>query len=177
MKKYKQYTEEDFIKYVKNSTSIRQVLKKIGLEPKGGNYATAKRRILVLNLDISHFTGQGHLKGKTHNWAKKIPLKEILIENSTYGGGSSKLKTKLFKQGILKEQCYNCGLTEWLGKKISLELEHINGNRFDNRIENLIILCPNCHSQTTTYRGRGKKNHRILFTKKNYIFVNNVIVK
>lgn len=159
----KRYTEKDFIEMVKNSTSISQVLKGLGLRPTGGNYGVAKRRILVLKLDTSHFTGQSYLKGETHNWAKKIPLVEIMVNHSTYGGGTTTLKQRLIKEGILEQKCYRCGLTHWLEQKLSLELDHINGNRFDNRKENLTILCPNCHSLTPTYRGRGKKNKRQLF--------------
>jgi len=158
----KKYTEKDFKEQVKNSTSISQVLKKLGLKPAGGNYVTAKRRILILKLDTSHFTGQSYLNGKTHNWAKKTPLKDILIEKSVYNN-TTNLKKRLIKEGILEKKCYRCGLVNWLGQELSLELEHINGNRFDNRKENLIILCPNCHSLTSTYRGRGKKNKKRLF--------------
>ncbi len=64
---------------------------------------------------------------------------------------------RLFKEGIKKEQCENCNNTHWLNKKIPLELDHINGNNTDNRIENLRILCPNCHALTLTYRGKNKK--------------------
>jgi Zn finger protein HypA/HybF involved in hydrogenase expression len=160
MIKLKRYTIEDFIDAVRNSISISQILKKLRLKPTGGNYKVAKRRIKLLNLDISHFTGQAHLKGKTHNWAKKIPIEEILIKESTYGGGSSKIKEKLFKKNILEKKCYKCGLTHWFKQELSLELDHINGDNTDNRIENLTILCPNCHSLTPTYRGRGKKNKK-----------------
>jgi len=165
----KKYSENDFIKYVKNSTSISQVLKKLGLIASGGNYIIAKRRIKVLQIDISHFTGQHYLKGKTHNWAKKYLLNDIMVENSTYINTNS-LKKRLIKENILEKKCYKCGLTHWLGQELSLELEHINGNRFDNRKENLTILCPNCHSLTLTYRGRGKKNKNRLFSipKKKY---------
>jgi Zn finger protein HypA/HybF involved in hydrogenase expression len=151
------YTDDDFKNAIKESTSIRQVLYKLGIKESGGNYFTAKLRIKKLCLDVSHFTGRGHLKGKTHNWTKQTPLEDILIENSLWGGGTSKLKKKIIKAGYLEYKCHNCGLTEWLGKPISIELEHKNGNNFDNRIENLTLLCPNCHSQTSTFRGRKLK--------------------
>lgn len=149
--------EEEFAKVVEKSTSIRQVLKKLGLVEAGGNYQTIKRQIKLLKLDTSHFTGQGHLRGKKHNWAKKRPLNEILVKDSDYGGSTSLLKKRLIGEGILEPKCYNCQLTEWLGEPAPLELEHINGDRFDNRRRNLTLLCPNCHALTPTYRGRGKK--------------------
>jgi hypothetical protein len=150
------YTEEQFVDAVKSSYSMASVLRKIGVRPTGGNYDVARRRIKTLNLDSSHFTGSGHLKGKTHNWAKKTPLGDILINGFNGGIGTNNLKLRLFKEGLLQKKCYRCGISDWLGERLSLELEHKNGNRYDNRIENLEILCPNCHSLTSTYRGRGK---------------------
>jgi Zn finger protein HypA/HybF involved in hydrogenase expression len=140
---------------VKNSFSFAQVLKNIGLAPKGGNYRILQRKIKELGLDISHFTGKGHLKGKTHNWSKKIALEKILVEDSNYQ--SFKLKNRLIKEGLIFNKCYECGLQNtWNGKAINLHLDHINGNNTDNRLENLRILCPNCHSQTDTYSGKNK---------------------
>ena len=143
--------------FVSQSTSIREVLTHFGLRAAGGNYHAIKRKIMELKIDCSHFTGRGHLKGKTHNWAKKTPTEQILVNNSTWGGNSDSLRKRLIKENYFDEKCHCCNKTEWLGQPISLELEHINGNRFDNRIENLTILCPNCHAQTPTYRGRKNK--------------------
>lgn len=154
--KMKHVTNSEFINAIKNSLSIREVLKCLNLKPSGGNYKVFYRKILLLNLDISHFTGKGHLKGKTHNWSNKTPLETILVENSTYGGGTYKLKNKLLKEKLFEHKCYNCNNTEWQGKPIPLELEHKNGNNIDNQIENLTLPCPNCHALTETYRGKNK---------------------
>lgn len=156
MWKSRKYTKEDFILAVKNSISKREVLKTLGLAEAGGNYAILEKKLKSLNLDTSHWLGQGHLKGKKHTWTKKIPIQEILVNESLYND-SNKLRIRLIKENILEAKCYECGLTEWRGKSLSFDLEHKNGNRFDNRIDNLTILCPNCHSQTATYRGRNKK--------------------
>ncbi len=88
----------------------------------------------------------------------KQTTESILVENSTYTwtGG---LKKRLLKEGLLQYRCYICGLTEWLGKPISLQLDHENGVRSDCRIENLRLLCPNCHSQTPTFAGKRHKTH------------------
>lgn len=149
--------ENSFSDTVKHSKSIAQVIRKLGLIPAGGNYQTIKRQINLLNLDTSHFTGQGHLKGKSHNWSRKFSLEEILVKDSGYGGGTYKLKNRLIKENILDRRCNNCKITEWLGKPAPLELDHKNGDRLDNRLENLRLLCPNCHALTPTYRGRGKR--------------------
>lgn len=94
---------------------------------------------------------------------KAEPLESILVENSSYTNMSS-LKKRLFREGILENRCYKCGLTEWMGKPISLHLEHIDGNPTNNQVCNLAILCPNCHSQTDTYcrrrTARSKKSKR-----------------
>tara|TARA_Y100000310_G_scaffold56232_1_gene51567 strand:+ start:16038 stop:16760 length:723 start_codon:yes stop_codon:yes gene_type:complete len=156
MFKKTKYSEDQFVKAVESSFSIAQVSRKIGIKSKGGNYRTVKNKIKALKLDTSHFTGQSYLKGKTHNWAKSIPLKDILVKNSLYTS-TNNLKYRLFKEGIFEKKCYNCDIIQWLGEDISFELDHINGDNSDNRKENLTILCPNCHSLTPTYRGRNRK--------------------
>jgi hypothetical protein len=151
------YDEGKLIEAIKICYSLRQVLRQLGLAEAGGNYFTINKKIKELGLDITHFTGKGHLKGKRNTWVPKIPLEEILIENSMYGGGTNKLKKRLLDDGQFDRKCYNCGGTEWCGKPIPIELEHKNGNKFDNRIENLTLLCPNCHALTPTYRRKKKK--------------------
>lgn len=137
---------------VKESTSYRQVLQKLGLTMAGGNYKIIKKRISMQGLDTSHFTGQGWSKGKTYNIRKDI--KDVLCLGSTIQ--SYKLKRYLLKFNYFPSECSVCNLKDWLGVPIALELDHINGNNDDNRIENLRILCPNCHAQTPTYRGKNK---------------------
>lgn len=148
-------TDDEVRQSVQESTSIRQALMKLNLKPIGGNYRIIKRRIKQLGLDTSHHTGQGHLKGKTHNWATRTPLDEILKEGSSYQ--SYGLKNRLLKENRLTNECAECKLgPSWNGKTINHHLDHINGDNTDNRIENLRLLCPNCHSQTDTYAGKNK---------------------
>ena len=153
------YTDEELIIAVKSSFTLADVLRAVKLVPKGTNYHTIGRAIKRLSLDISHFTGQAHGKSRAKKQYKpKIDLQNILVENSTYAS-SSLLRKRLIKEGLLPNNCSVCGLTEWLNKQIVLHLDHINGNHSDNRIENLRILCPNCHSQTETYCGKNVSNH------------------
>ena len=147
------YSEEDLREAVKTSTSIRQVLDKLNIVPAGGNYQTTNRRIQKLDIDTSHFTGQAWNKGKVIG--PKRPIEEYLKENSVVQ--SFRLKNRLLLEGIKQHKCECCGITEWNKKPAPLELDHINGNHHDNRLENLRILCPNCHAQTDTYRGKNKK--------------------
>ena len=106
-------------------------------------------------MTTAHFHGQAHLRGKRNPWKKGAPLETILIENSTYSNLNT-LKRRLIAEGVLPACCTRCGGTEWLGRPIPLELDHINGVHDDHRPENLQLLCPNCHALTPTYRGRNK---------------------
>lgn len=151
----KRYTEEQFIEAVKVSKSYSDVCRHIGISPKGGNLNTVKNKIIELNLDMSHFTGARWNKGLVageHPSIKKKDISEILIENS--GWSSHNIKNRLLKEGIKEHKCEVCGNTEWMGRPIPLELHHINGIHTDNRLENLQILCPNCHAQTNNYSGK-----------------------
>lgn len=138
---------------IENSKSFRQVIKYLKCNEGGGNYKTLKKICEDNNIDTSHFHGKGWMKNKSSFNA--LPLEEVLVENSDYTGGG--LKKRILKSGLLEYKCHNmdCEIKEeWLGKKIVLQLDHINGDRYDNRIENLRFLCPNCHSQTFTYCGK-----------------------
>jgi len=151
------YTKERLSEIVSECGSFRQVLQKLNLKEAGGNYSNIKKRVEQFNIDISHFHGQSWNKGKT--WSKVKDLSDILVENSVYSSGLHRstyhLKNQLFKLGYKEKICEICKNTEWMGCEISLELHHINGNKCDNRIENLQILCPNCHSYTDNYRGKN----------------------
>lgn len=142
---------------VRLSPSAASALRMLGLRVAGGNYKTLHSQIAANGLDTSHWTGQAHLRGRSHNWARKMPLSDILIVNSSYRGGSYKLKMRLIAENALKQRCALCGITQWRGLALRLHLDHVNGKSTDNRLENLRLLCPNCHSQTDTYCGKNKR--------------------
>ena len=154
MPKKRKYTNVQLIEAVKTSQSIRAVLQKIGLTPAGGNYESIKKRIAELSIDTSHFLGQGILKGKSHAYNTR-PLDEILIHKKLEN--TWRLKKRLLAEGVKKHRCENCNRTKWLDSPIPLELHHIDGDRTNNTLQNIELLCPNCHSLTDNYRGSKKK--------------------
>lgn len=147
-------TKEELEKAVKESLSIAGVCRFLNIRPVGGNYKTLNEKIKTWEIDTSHFTGQGWNLGYFIP-KQRSGLATILVENSNYMS-THKLKGRLINEGIKNHICEICGLTEWLHNPIPLELDHINGINTDNRIENIRLLCPNCHAQTPNYRGKNK---------------------
>jgi 5-methylcytosine-specific restriction endonuclease McrA len=144
---------------VRTSYGMAEMLRTLGLRAAGGNYVPFRRRIREMGLSTDHWTGQGHLKGKTNPHVPKRPLKEILRRNSNYQ--SNKLRTRLLREGLLYAQCSECKLDKWRDNPIPLELDHIDGDVHNNLLRNLRLLCPNCHALTSTYRGRNTRYSHI----------------
>jgi 5-methylcytosine-specific restriction endonuclease McrA len=131
------YTDEDIIEIAKNVKSMAGLLKGVGLKPVGGNYANMNRKLQLLNVNTDHWTRQ--------LWSKGRQLKDWSTYTRAYN----------FRKHLINErgnQCEECKLTTWLDYPIKLELHHIDGDRTNNVIENLQLLCPNCHSFTDTWR-------------------------
>lgn len=145
-------SKEELLEIVRNSFSYKEVLNHFGLQNKGNNFKTLKQRMGEDGIDFSHFKSRNeYLKSSQ----EAIPLQNILIINSSYN--RTHLKVRLLKEGLLKNECYICGqFPVWNGKPLSLQLDHINGISDDNRLENLRILCPHCHSQTENFAGKNK---------------------
>ena len=151
------WDKEDLVGAVKESTSYRRVIKRLGLVPAGGNYSQIKKYIKEYNLDTSHFSGKCWNRGLRYRSKTRKPIREVLTNNSDFQ--SYKVKQRLFEERLKDKVCEECGWAEVSDDgRLPLELNHINGNSRDNRIENLEILCPNCHSLRPHYRGRNKKS-------------------
>lgn len=152
----RRWTAEQLKSAVQSSTSYRQVLAKLHLVEAGGNYTQIKKYAKEYGLNTTHFVGKVWNKGLRGLGKPRISLATILVKDSSYQ--SYKLKKRLFAEGIKKQYCEECG---WAKKTpdgyLPLELDHINGNHSDNRLENLRVLCPNCHSLKPTHRGRQLK--------------------
>lgn len=154
------YTDEELQNIIDNSCSYHDVLIRVGLSERSGNFQTLHRIVKERNLSYEQLSKNriNHMSNNGKNSVRKhqIPLNEILIENSTYTNMSC-LKKRLLDEDILKYQCSICGISEWNGKPLSLQIDHKNGKHTDNRLGNLRLLCPNCHSQTETFAGRKLK--------------------
>lgn len=165
------YSETNIRKIINESKSIKECLIKLGRPTSGDNYNFLKRKIKKYNISTSHFLSTQELrnlamKDRKKPFAQKYELEEIFTKNSTYGGTGNNLKFKLFKNNLKENKCEECGQDEmWNGKKMSLHLDHINGDNKDNRLENLRILCPNCHACTSTYGGKNKDKYKAKLEK------------
>lgn len=159
-------SKEEFQKIANNSNSLADILRYLGMRAYAGNYKTLNKRILDDQINTSHMSPNiNSRRSKTYSTIKK-PI-EYYLQKGKFVDGKV-LKPKLFETNLLKEECSECGLgTIWNGKHISLTIDHINGDNTDNRLENLRILCPNCHSQTSTFSGKHKRHNIINNKSKN----------
>ena len=129
--------KEELEQLVKTRNSFSEILRK-------QNKSISGAAIKILKNKLDDY-GISYLFLNEKEIRKQIPLEEVLIENRPYK--SSDLKKRLIKEGLKEDKCELCGCSnEWNGKPLILQLDHINGNHFDNRLENLQIVCPNCHS-------------------------------
>lgn len=151
------WTDSQLRKAVKTSRTYLETFRKLGLRDRAG--LSVRRRITELELDVSHFSKPGNREG---------PQPTISIQDILEGRvlrGSAYVKRRLLKEGLLIYKCDKCGLKDWQGKPITLQLDHKDGDRTNNALSNLRLLCPNCHSQTPTYCVGNRK------LKKNTLYV------
>ncbi|MZD07862.1 HNH endonuclease [Streptomyces sp. SID5785] len=148
---WSRHSEETLRDAVAQSSSVKEVVQRLGISTVGGNHAHISRRIAALGIDTSHFVRpKERPKG-----ALGDPLELRSPEEGRVPG--RRLRRELLRTGVL-EQCSMCGNgTEWNNRPLTLEVDHINGDWWDNRPDNLRLLCPNCHAVTDTYRGRKRR--------------------
>lgn len=152
--KIKELTDKDFCTLVSQSYSYSDILRALNLGTKGGSSTDIlKNRIKELGCSIEHFD-----RSKSRKVKKRTqPLNSILVKNSSYYN-ISRLKIRLVRENMLEYKCAICGNPgTWQGKKLCLQLDHINGINNDHRLNNLRFLCPNCHSQTDSYSGKNNR--------------------
>jgi hypothetical protein len=139
-------TNEQIIDVCKNAKSMSEAAAILKM-----HFNTFKKKAIDLNVYNPNQSGKG--TNKRHN-GSKIELSDILIGNHP-SYQTNKLRIRLIREGIKEHKCEICNIGMWMDNHISLELDHIDGNRTNHKLDNLRILCPNCHSQTSTYRGKN----------------------
>lgn len=142
--KHNTYSDKDIINACKQYFSCAGVIKHLGLKLCGGNYSSIYKKIKDLEIDVSHWTGQG--------WNKNKQFKQW----TDYSSKENLKKHLILSRGF---KCESCTLSKWLNKDILLELHHIDGNVRNNNYDNLQLLCLNCHAQTPNFRNRKLIKH------------------
>lgn len=144
------FSDDEFTLIVQDSKSMAEVMRKLNYLVSGGNNASCRKRINRLNLDISHFNQYDR---------SKMPRRRDVSDytSNKFWIASNPLKKRLIRENLLEHKCYQCGLSEWQGQPIPIELHHIDGNNKNNSLDNLTVLCPNCHTQTENYCAKNRR--------------------
>ena len=150
----REWTDDELRAVVARSLSISDVVRALGHRPNGGMHRWVAARIRASGIDTEHFDPFAWTRNRDVVRRPTVRLEEILVCGSVYP--SSALRKRLIAAGLKDAQCEECGLRDWRGRPITLQLDHVNGDHSDNRLENLRILCPNCHAQTDTWCSRGR---------------------
>lgn len=144
--------KEIVLQLVRRSKSFADVLRNAGLSLAGANTTTANKWIRFHEIDTSHFESR-YERARQHSLMRKRLPEEIFCKDSVVSQVILRREYRKLPDIPYACSCGNSG--EWNGMSLTLQLDHINGANKDNRKENLRWLCPNCHSQTSTYAGKN----------------------
>lgn len=159
----REYAIDKLIENADKCVNMLDLCHKMGIENVGGeDYKEVKDLAKELGIELKF----SYKRSALANYHAKMNINDVLVENSTYKNATV-LKKRLFAEGLKEQKCEKCGIIDWQGEPISLQIHHINGVHNDNRLENIQILCPNCHSQTDTYSGKNaNKENNTIYSKK-----------
>ena len=145
--------DDEFRELLDSSSSLAEVIRRLGMAKTGANYITLRKRITKGNLSLETLEKNRKVH-RRNNGSRPLILSEFMVKDSSLS--NTTLRKKVLSDEIFEYKCSECEFSgDWRGKPLALQLDHINGNNKDHRKENLRWLCPNCHTQTDTY---GYKN-------------------
>lgn len=152
----RRWSDDEFVAAVGKHTNFTDVLRELGLRPAGGNHRTMKSAAGRLGVDTTHFTAERRTRGlRRVSTGRMLPQEAVFCAESRVNHQSLRMHAL---RAIPPESCSECGNARtWNGKPLTLQLDHRNGVDSDNRLANLRWLCPNCHSQTESFAGRGSR--------------------
>jgi len=140
--------KEEILQWIECNESKSHICKQLKCKPE-----TLERYLKIFGVS---YKGNMGLRGKKTD-TKYVTAKEYIKKSFV---SAHKLKLKMIRDGIKEHKCDICGITEWMGKKVPIELDHIDGNHYNNEMNNLRIVCPNCHAQTDTNSGKNNKHRK-----------------
>ena len=160
------YSKEELQNILDSSCTFAEVLRKLNMTDHGNNRTTLNKRIEMYDLDLTKLNEnrERFMKEQRDGLHEKkiIPIEDIILHNKSPTYKPSGLSKRLVSEGYKEYKCERCGISSWQGKPLSLQLHHKDEDKTNHYIDNLELLCPNCHSQTDGYAGRKIKIKRIM---------------